>query len=111
MLRSLSSDHGVLYHPEKKTTTLFLVFQADTAVLKDIVRQWKEHSVEIEITELSIEQPLTWGFYEGNAWLHADYDCEKIRGSMGDDNLTGWMGKDQDDGATELFCNGVWRRG
>ena len=74
----VARNNGVLYHPEKINTTLILIFNGDLDDLKNITRSAKDLSVEIEISELTWDRPLSWGYFRRDAWLKANWDCEKL---------------------------------
>ena len=76
-LTVLQND-GVLYHPERGRTTLILIFKDKLDVLKDIARNAGNYSVEIELTELCWERPISWGFYKRDAYIAADWDCQRL---------------------------------
>lgn len=69
---------GVLYHPEVANTTLALVVTGTPEVLKDMARNAKEYTVEVDFSDLRYERPLAWGFFRQDAYLDAGRDCQKL---------------------------------
>jgi hypothetical protein len=69
---------GVLYFPERGPTTLKLIFSDNPDALKEISQNIKDYTISIEFTELSWERTLGWGYFQGDAWHEADWDCQKM---------------------------------
>ena len=74
----IKNRDGVLYHPERATTTLLLVFKGDVEMLKDIWRNAAQYTAELEISDLRYERPIAWGYYERKAYFEAECDCQKL---------------------------------
>jgi formylglycine-generating enzyme required for sulfatase activity len=75
----LLGRNGILYLAESRQTTLILRFRGDMKVLKDIFRNTKDYSVEIELTHLSFEHATTWGYYQKAALTGFRSDCHDLR--------------------------------
>lgn len=71
-------NDGILYHGEMPNTHLLLVFQDNLDALKALARNSADYLVEIEVTGLCIERPLSWGYFRIDALVNADWDCQRI---------------------------------
>ena len=74
----VKQNKGILYQTERANTSLVLIFKDKLEVLKDIGRNHRDYSVEVEFTELSWERPLSWGCFRSVALVDADWDCQKL---------------------------------
>jgi hypothetical protein len=46
--------------------------------LKDIARNAKDYTVEIEFSELCYERPLAWGYFRRDAYIESNWDSHKL---------------------------------
>lgn len=69
---------GVLYFAERGETTLKLIFRNNPDELKKISQSIKDYTISMEFTELSWQRPLAWGYFQGDAWHLAEWDCQKL---------------------------------
>jgi hypothetical protein len=76
--RVVEQSDGVLYHPERGTTTLGLVFKGELDVLKGLARAAKDYSVELDFSDAHYARPLAWGFFRKDAYQKSDWDCQKL---------------------------------
>lgn len=75
---AVERNGGVLYQPEVASTTLVLLFKDRLDVLKGLAREAKGYAVELEFSDLHSARPLAWGHFRRDAYLAADWDCQKL---------------------------------
>jgi hypothetical protein len=75
---AVGRNGGVLYHPEVANTTLILVFKDTLDGLKGLAREAKGYAVELAFSDLHAARPLAWGHFRRDAYLAADWDCQRL---------------------------------
>ena len=71
-------NSGVLYFAERGPTTLMVLVRGDFETLKRIGRNAKDYTAEVEFSGLAFVRPETWGYFRRDAYLDADWDCERL---------------------------------
>ena len=77
--QEVMKNDGIIYHPEVAESSLIININDKLEVMRDIAKSTGAYILNIEFTDLKIEQPREWGFYKAKAYKDNNMNCEKLR--------------------------------
>ena len=75
-------QNGVLYHPEIGNTLLVLNIQDKFDILRDLGKNLNSYNISLEIDNLRLDRPDTWGYYRQDSYKKNDMNCEQMQSNQ-----------------------------
>lgn len=78
-LNVVRQNDGIVYLSEGGTTELMIFIRDSIEALKVIARNSDNYSVSVDLEDLHISQPFTWGFFRESDLIDVDWDSQRLR--------------------------------